>query len=228
MNIKSERFEMRLDQEALERVDAWRDDQEDNLTRAEAVRRLIDRGLMGSTKENFALGHADRLIVWLITELMRTSMHAGIDKEQVHLIQEAIYGGHYWALPWEMNGVFHTHADSPKDVAFVVDVLDMWDFIERAYTKLSSEDQKRVNEANGYPNPRFQGFDGNNETTLMGIARFMVQEVGRFTHFKDREFNSHMPVANRYRLMTYLFDPIRKNLVGRELTADELVTLLKR
>jgi uncharacterized protein len=228
MNIKSERFELRLDQDTLDRVDAWRAEQDENLTRAEAVRRLIDRGFMGNTKDNFALGHADRLVVWLITELLRTSTHEGIDKKQVHLIQAAIYGGHYWALPWEMSGVFHTHADSPKDVKFVVDVLDMWVIIEQSYERLSDKEKKHFEEETGRSKPQFLGFDGNNETTLMGIAQFMVKEVGRFSHFKNHEFNSHMPLAKRYRLMTALFEPMRMNLVGRGLSVAELITLLKR
>ena len=228
MNVKSERFELRLDPETLNRVDAWRNSQEDNLTRAEAIRRLVDRGLMGSTKENFALGHSDRLIVWLITELMRTSMHAGIDKGQVQVIQRALLGGHYWALPWEMSGVFHTHADSPRDVEFVVNVLDMWTFVESAYAKLSPVEQERVKTESNRSTPQFFGFDGNNESTLMGIAQFMVRDMDRFSQFKTREFNSHMPMRGGYARMYALFEPIRKTLVGRELSADELVTLLKR
>jgi uncharacterized protein len=228
MNVKSERFELRLDPETLDRVDAWRDSQEDSLTRAEAVRRLVDRGLMGSTKENFALGHSERLIVWLLSELMRTSMHAGIDKDEVRLIQRALLGGHYWALPWEMSGVFHTHADSPRDVEFVVNVLDMWTFIEGAFAKLSPEEQERVKTETDRSEPKFFGFDGNNESTLMGIAQFMVQDMGRFSKFKNREFNSHMPTRGSYARMYALFEPMRKTLVGRELSADELVILLKR
>ena len=228
MNMKSERFELRLDPDTLDRVDLWRDNQEDSLTRAEAVRRLIDRGMMGSTKDNFALGHSDRLIIWLITELMRTSMHAGIDKEEVNLIQGAILGGHYWALPWEMSGVFHTHADNPKDVDFVVNVLDMWTFIENAYAKLTPKDKKRVKAESDRSNPQFFGFDGNNESTLMGIAQFMVRDMGRFPQFKNREFNSHMPVKGIYAHMYALFEPMRKTLVGRGLSTDELVTILKR
>jgi uncharacterized protein len=228
MNVKSERFELRLDPVTLDRVDAWRDSQEDSLTRAEAIRRLIDRGMMGSTKENFALGHSDRLIVWLISELMRTSKHAGIDKDQVALIQKAILGGHYWALPWAMSGVFNTHADSPSDVEFVVNVLDMWTFIERAYANLSLENKERVKTESGRSSPQFFGFDGNHESTLMGIAQFMVRDLVRFSQFKNHEFNSHMPVRDSYARMYALFEPLRKTLVGRELSADELVTILKR
>lgn len=43
--VKTERFEMRLDAEFLDRIDEWRRRQPDIPPRAEAFRRLIERGL---------------------------------------------------------------------------------------------------------------------------------------------------------------------------------------
>jgi hypothetical protein len=48
--IKSERFEMRLDPAAVERIDAWRREQPDLPSRTEAIRRLIELGL-GAKRE---------------------------------------------------------------------------------------------------------------------------------------------------------------------------------
>src|ERR1700757_2111975 len=42
---KSERFELRLDSEALERIDEWRADRPDLPSRSEAMRRLVEIGL---------------------------------------------------------------------------------------------------------------------------------------------------------------------------------------
>jgi len=72
------------------------------------------------------------------------------------------------------------------------------------------------------------GFDGNNETEHMSIARFLVEKLRRFENFKGRSFNSHMPKVASYRKMIQLFEPMRRNLVGRELSVDELIALLKR
>lgn len=105
-----------------------------------------------------------------------------------------IYGGHYWAPAWEMNGLFHNHADRPADVSLVVDVLDMWDFIEGRAEKLSPEEAEKLKAANHGFLPKFVGFDGNNEATLMSISRF-----------KGRDFNSHAPTAARYRRMAEAF-----------------------
>jgi uncharacterized protein len=106
----------------------------------------------------------------------------------------------------------------------------MWLFIETAYEKFSAADKKRV-EAEVGPlgkNPQFTGFDGNYETEYMGIAGFLVEKMDRFEHFKGRDFNSHVPVVDRSKQMIVLFGPMRSSLVGRELTADQVITLMKR
>jgi hypothetical protein len=43
----SEAVNVRIEREALERIDAWRRDQNDLPTRPEAIRRLIEAGLSG-------------------------------------------------------------------------------------------------------------------------------------------------------------------------------------
>ena len=110
----------------------------------------------------------------------------------------------------------------------MVNILDMWTFVETAFIKLSAEEQERVKTETDRSTPQFFGFDGNHESTLMGIAQFMVRDMDRFSQFKNRDFNSHMPMRATYAKMYALFEPIRPNLVGRELTADELIAILRR
>ncbi|NTX08012.1 CopG family transcriptional regulator [Myxococcus sp. CA040A] len=45
MIAKSERFELRLDAETLERIDKWRNERSESLSRSEAVRQLVEAGL---------------------------------------------------------------------------------------------------------------------------------------------------------------------------------------
>lgn len=45
MKAKTERFEMRLDEDAIKRIDDWRRSQPDLPSRAEAIRRLVDQAL---------------------------------------------------------------------------------------------------------------------------------------------------------------------------------------
>ena len=42
------------------------------------------------------------------------------------------------------ENVFYGHEDDPENVSLVVDVLDMWNFLERGYEELSEEGKARV------------------------------------------------------------------------------------
>ena len=76
--------------------------------------------------------------------------------------------------------------DAPAIVSEVVNVLDMWTFIESGYAKLSDDDKTRV-ESDAKPFGhlvRFSGFDGNNETEHRSIALFLIRDLKRFQVFK--------------------------------------------
>lgn len=225
---KTERFEMRLDPALVERVDNWRSGQDDVPSRAEAVRRLIEQALGGGTTTQFQPTQSEKVMMWMLAQLLKR-----VDPEEqgtAELVQEAIYGGHYWALEWELTGILHNHVDRRDAVTLVVNTLDAWNFVERAYEGFSDAEKERIEKEVGPwgKNPMFPGFDGNNETEHMAIARFLVEKLGRFERFKGRSFNSHMPVIGRYRRMTAAFEPIRARLVRRELSPDEVIELLKR
>jgi len=235
MAPKTERLEMRLDADTIERMDAWRTEQDDVPSRSEAVRRLLEVGLEANTKEGFRLSKSERLMTWMLSEIMKNQIEARggkdakHDMESVRLIQQSLYGGHFWALIWEMTGVMHDHVDNPKAVRTVVDTLDMWQFIERAYAGFDDAEKKRIETEVPYrgKHPKFIGFDGNNEGEYYSIARFLIEELNRFQDFKGRSLNSHSPQVGRYQRMAAAFDPIRAKLVGREMTSDEVIELLK-
>src|SRR5690606_12828846 len=106
--------------------------------------------------------------------------------ETIELISTAVCNGHDWAIDWELGGIFPSEVDSKEDVSFVADALDMWSFIELRWSRLSPEDQARVREAVPLiSQPEFLGFDGNNETDYMAIARMLIRTMGRFSNFKD-------------------------------------------
>lgn len=226
---KTERFEMRLDPAILDRVDAWRSEQGDLPSRAEAIRRLVEASLVGTSSGPFQPGNSEKLVIWLLTEILK-NQKGYEDQETVKLIQEALYGGHFWALEWEMTGLLHKHVDNPAAVTLVVDTLDMWSFIESAWVKSNKADKARIAAGVGtwFTEPKFIGFDGNNEGEYLGIARFLINKMGRFESFKGRDLNSHSPKVANYRHMIDLFEPIRAGLVGRELGVDEIITLLRR
>lgn len=226
--MKTDRFEMRLDQELAGKIDEWRQRQVEQPSRAEAIRSLVELGLSGSQTSIRPQGY-ERLMMWMLAEVLKQNPDEHLQRN-ADLVLEAIYGGHFWAIEWDLPGVVHAGINRPEDVQFVVDVLDMWSFIELGFSRLSKREKDRVAEEVGLigRNPKFIGFDGNNESELMGIATFMVEKMNRFTSFSGRSFNSHMPKARLYRKMLETFDPMRRELVGKDLTAEQLIQILRR
>lgn len=228
--MATERFEMRIETELLERLDNWREGEEDKPSRAEAVRRLMEAGLAHDTRGRQPhLSDGEKLITLMLTDVIEK---LGIQSDtNIDLVRNVIYGGHYWALGWEMPGIFHGHIDKRSRVSFVVDVLDMWDFLEEAFEKLDDADKARLAELSDPwgKHVRFPGFDGNNETEYMSIARFLVDDLSRFSRFKDKkhDMNSHHPTLETYGKMYRAFEPIRKTLVfGKAMSVEQLADVL--
>lgn len=225
--VRTERFELRLDDDLLQRVDEWMESTGQASSRSDALRQLVDIGLGTITGKSIHLTDGDKLNFMVLRDIVK---HLKIKDAEtnVDFVAETVYGGHYWAPTWEMQGVFHKHADRPADVTLVVNTLDMWDFVEGCIEKLSQEDIEKLKAFNHGYVPKFHGFDGNNESTLMSIARFLVEKMDRFSRFKKRDFNSHAPTAARYRRMTTAFEPIRATLgFGRDMGVDQIIELLK-
>lgn len=150
----------------------------------------------------------------------------GVDTK---LLTSAIYSDNTWALSWELQGIIGGSPDpTPPEVSEVTDILDMWSLIEEAYATFDAPEKTKI-EAEAGPfgkHVQFSGFDGNNETEHMSIARFLIEDMGRFSRFKGRDLNSHHPSIEKYRRMFAVFEPIRKTLVGHGLTAGQVIELL--
>lgn len=91
----------------------------------------------------------------------------GASEVDPSFVREAIMSGNSWAIEWEYPGIFPTD-NSEEIVSEVVDILDMWTFIE----DVTSES--------------FDGFDGNNEGSHCSVARMLTEKMDRFTSFAGR------------------------------------------
>lgn len=228
MATKSERFELRIDEEQLSLVDTWAKEQPDVPPRAEAVRRLVSLGLAAGSNRAVRFSDGEKMLILMMGDLYKALKIKDAESDPAFLA-DVIYGGHYWAPKWDLQGVFHDHVDNPRDLNHVVDVLDMWSFIEEGYERLSDAQKAAVAEQVGPlgESVRFDGFDGNNEASQMSIARFLVEKMGRFQRFKNRSFNSHCPTYSRYSRMVRQFEPMRASLAGGHLGAQQIIALLK-
>lgn len=225
MVVKSERFEMRLDQQMIDRLDTWRESQEDHPSRAEAVRRLLAISLEGG-RGGLVIEDGEKLILSMLADVYRATVKDG--EYDPKFIKSAIYGGHHWAFEWMLAGLFHGHVDSKEVLSEVVNILDMWSYVETSFAKLSEISKAKVGKAVGSDRILFQfvGFDGNNESEHYSIARFMIEDIGRFQSFKDRSMNSHHQTLDRYRRQYRVFEPIRARSLGEPLRAADLIEIL--
>lgn len=227
MVTKTARFELRLDQAILDDIDDWRSTQHDLPSRAEAVRRLVQKSLSKTTVEQTSLTNSERLMTSLLCDLHK---HLNVESDlDTKFIENTIFGGHYWGMDWKYPGLFHGHEDNPDTVSEVVDILDMWYFLEYAYSQLSDKDKEKIKQdAEPFGSDvQFRGFDGNNESEHIGIARYLINDLDSFTDFKNRELNAHMPCIGAYRRMLTAFKPIRTKMSAHGISATQLNSILK-
>ena len=172
------------------------------------------------------LTDGEKLIVLMLTDLYEK---LGVEGEiQPEFIKSAIFNDHLWAVPWKYSGIPFERSDDPPVVREVVDILDMWSFIEYAYANLNDQEKQQLALA-AKPfgeNPRFNGFDGNNESEYMSVAMFLVNQLDRFQEFKGRSFNCHHPSLDAHRRMLAVFEPLRTSLADSSLSVDQLARIL--
>lgn len=169
----------------------------------------------------------EKLILLMLSELYEELEVNGEIEPQ--FIREAIFSNNLWALPWKYSGIPFEEQEDPEVVKKVLDILDMWSFIEYSYEQLSDEGKLELEKAAAPfgKDPRFPGFDGNHESEYMGTASFIVNELNRFEEFKGRDFNSHCPSIDGHNRMFSVFKRIRENLNFGPLTVEDLAAILK-
>lgn len=225
--MDKETLNVSLSRDLLRQLDDWRYAEADNMSRHEALVYLVGKGLKNVDDER-SISSGEKLTIMMLADLLEgTGVRTEIETD---FLKEVITGGHYWALEWEMMHIFHGAAHTRKDVKFVVDVLDMWEFIEESAEELNPRETDGLVELVGPIGKRleFIGFDGNNETDYRTIALFLIENMGRFERYKGRNLNSHSPKAEQYEKMLGVFKSIRPNLINRLLTVEEISEILPK
>lgn len=223
--MKNTRFEMRFDTDTLQRLEAWRREQPDLPSRAESVRRLVNAGIATlGERRDVRLSDGEKLILWMLRDLfLQHRVEGEIDPEFVCAV---ISGGHYWALDWEFPGLTGRPIDREL-VSEVIDVLNMWTYIERGYENLSNTDKERVKLESSGRRPIFMGFYANEEIEHLSVTRFLIDHLKKFRWFEERELDSHLPTIDAYRRMLAAFRPLQKELTFDTLSASQVIDLLK-
>ena len=219
-------LEHALDREVLDRVDSWRSKQSDHPSLVEAVQRLVDVGLSvsGQGGGNFSAG--EKLMLCALRDLwqhQKVDVPDGIDLD---FVCEMVLGRHQWALKWRYPDIFNGTFADPPEVSEVLDILQMWNTIERAYEGLSEVERKQVEKVSSGQFIRFTGFSINDEVEHYRAAKILILRLGRFKRFKQRELNSHGPYLGADRRMLDVFKRISPS-PSVELSVADIINLLK-
>ena len=173
------------------------------------------------------LTQGEKLILLMLCDLHEH--HKVKSETDPNFVRDAILDGHLWALGWEYTGIFSGDDTDEEVVSEVGEIMTMWRVLEDSYNAMSAEAQAKVLKAiDPWPDVKFRGFDGNNETSHMNTAGFMINKLHRFAEFKDRNLNAHMPTLDAHRRMLAVFNPILHRGMGHSrLSSDDIVKVIR-
>ncbi len=170
------------------------------------------------------ISYGERLILKMLCDLYE---HLGVHGEINHkVVAEAITSGNTWSLDWDvLSDVEDPSAAVVKETG---EIMTMWSVIEREYADLKQADKDQLKKDLGLvQDPRFEGFDGNNDAHF-GVAKHLVEQMGRFDNFSRRDLNSHSAVSlPRYRSMLPKYNAVALRNHGR-VTGQDLSEILSR
>jgi uncharacterized protein YfbU (UPF0304 family) len=216
--------EFSFDDALLAQIDTWRAAQDVRPSRAAAISDLVRAGLRNTDEGALSIG--DKLTLSVLCAISRKLDAEGmIDPD---FLDEAIRGGHAWAIQWEHPSLSHGHSNSATTADFVVRVLAMWKRIEEGFQQLSADDKQRVRgEAGLSSDPQFPGWCSLDEANCKSIARFMTDKMELFPTFQGRAaLDSGAPAIGRYKAMLRRLDGFAQDGGDRRLNAEELSRLL--
>lgn len=111
----------------------------------------------------------------------------------------------------------HFHEDMPEETAQeVIDILDL----HRALT-FSVKDLPEAEKGDLPEKVKFEGFDGNNESSHLLFAQFYCEKMGR--HKELRIVNSHCKTLDRYRAQLKAWDQLGKKHRLSKVQIEELL-----
>ena len=173
----------------------------------------------------------EKMIIALLFQILRGEKSQNhMESEDLDVIEDAFYSGHYWAIERKF-GCFSSSFPSREEVNEVYDILQMWSHIETSHKSLSDEDRHHLDSylKKTHKSIQFPGFDGNLESRQYSITHFIISRLGDFAEFDEpkRVINSHSPKLQRYRIMLSKWNQIinRADRYG-PLSADEIIQIL--
>lgn len=174
------------------------------------------------------LSEGEKLILLMLCSIQEhlKIKHPEIDTK---LIKEAIFSGNLWGLKRGLPGVFHGEETPDNIVTETENILAMWERLEQSFAGLKKIEKESLakNAALSFGGKvRFPGFDGNNESSYISVADFLVKSLNSFRHFKARDFNAHMPTLDEHRRMLAVYEPILQQVSNKDFSTAQIAEVL--
>lgn len=146
------------------------------------------------------LSDGEKLIAFMLADMMKAQ---GIRSElDPDFIMSAIAGDDLWAIRWKYDSLFHEEGPSDEIVKETADIMTMCRVVETSIDQLEDDARASLHESEQRV---FIGFDANEEPHY-GVATMLVEELNRFSEWRDRPLNSHSTTLARYRRQKNVFD----------------------
>ncbi len=167
------------------------------------------------------LSNGEKIILLMLSQIHE---HLKIEETRASLVRQAIETGNLWAIEHSFPEIFDNGEKAPDVVSVTRDVLTMWLALEESFANLSSTDKEWLKKSSSQISDRvvFPGFSGNYEIDYLSTARFMVNVLGKYEHFADRDLNHFLPHMDTYRRMLAPFERILKRNASLTLSAQEI------
>lgn len=172
--------------------------------------------------------NTEKLIIAMLCDVMRQQdSETELDPD---FIQDSINGGYGWAITWKYHGLLSDEADeTPPEVSEVCDILTMYSVLKSSFDQLIDTDKEAVIAETSISDAgiRFPGFDGNNETDHMVVARVLIDELDRYTELKGHSYNSHSKTLPKYRRQCAEYDKAMDTTsFGQPLSKESIIKIL--
>lgn len=166
------------------------------------------------------LTDGERLIALMLAEIMdKVGANSEIDP---NLLKQFLWNKDDWAIGRKYHWLFGESGDSESDVKETTNILWMWGIIESRIAELEGDE---ADAAKDWQTKSFRGFDANHNDHH-GIAHTIINDLGEFDSFKDRNLDSHSQAdLPRYRIMLAMFEEMLSKNDGNQLSFEQLEQL---
>lgn len=130
----------------------------------------------------------DRVILYHLFEVLEAQQQGKPKTKQFKAAKECLLAGYAGDYEDVVFGVGFFPEVDPNLTSEVIDLLEVMWFIEGA---IKENNLSAPNNPNRLP-LKFEGFDGQSEPTVMGYARYLIEDRGMFDGI-SKIFNSHHP-----------------------------------